>query len=219
MSDLNNNSILGEFVIVNIPEKHLAFTNHVYLSATAHAQLALRVKYDTYIQIKNMIFTARSHPSIVNNEIGLGVRHRESIDVCNHKTCSVLASSPSALLTTAHLRLDSLNTPKRCVNIRERDLVEFLKQNYKLQVLSKGQIIVVQYEGLYYNLVVLKLHALTIDCDKEECDIATDQGILMVGTDLQISVTEHKLIKFESSDHKRNSQLFDPNWKFEDIGW
>lgn len=229
----------GEYFTAPIPSRPLAFTNNIYLAPSTYDSLkaAMNKKaptQDTHVVIRNMVFTARPHESVRPNEVAIGARHRVSLGLAaqNREGDSVpikpfyLSKDGSMNLTSIELDLELLDI-KRKILIKESEMIAYVKQTYGQQVFTKGQVLVMEYMGVAYNLVVKQMEAfkpMNDDADEEtrEADstvtVYVDRGVFLNATTINFNVEESKTFKFERSGLGGHGRLFRPDWKFEDMG-
>lgn len=214
---------MTEFVVVACPEKHLAFTNIAYCSVDSPA-LKHRSRAN-YITFNDIAFVVEGHKSINAGEIGLSSTQRECIKVSLGATVIgayySIPKSASKDLLTINFKLELVGSGRKTVS--ERELAEYMTRTFVGAMYNVNQIFLIDYVGTPLKFTVKSLTVAKDPSDTSKDDdgnviTVAARGLLGEHTTIEIDADANKYLTFQKDNTAKKSKLFDPNWKFEDMG-
>ncbi len=222
------------FVVSATPDKSLVFTNHVYIHKSDSVLLNNNNgKANTFIRIGSFVFIVRCHDQVAPGSIALSSIQRQSLKVSVNDSVSISTFQVPTdhSMDALNMRLEVDVISKRA-NITEEELAAFLKTGFVGQVFVKGQSFLVDYQGTLLNLCVKSLEVVIDepaqnqeeeeDEEEEESEgsITKDVSISMMvqNSNIEIDAAPSKLLTFTKSSSNKRSQLFNPNFKFSNMG-
>jgi hypothetical protein len=209
--------------VVATPEKHLVYTNKVYISLQEVTLLPQR-NHANYIIISDFAFIAEGHKLLNPGELGLSSLQRETLKVSQAGVVNAETYSPSKFaskdLFSIIFEMELLTQGRK--TIAEADLTAHLRTNYAGALYNIGQSFIVDFVGTPLKITVKQLTCVSAP---EEATASTTnvvkqskRGFLQDFTEIDIEATTTKFLIFQADKTKTKSALFDPKWKFEDMG-
>mmetsp|Transcript_15673 Transcript_15673/g.36744 ORF Transcript_15673/g.36744 Transcript_15673/m.36744 type:complete len:743 (+) Transcript_15673:99-2327(+) len=209
----------------NLPSQDLAFTNCIYANPKDVAHICGgKTTGSLYAEIKGCIFTLQAHPNVVETGIALGKVHREFAKVSMGTDVFVKQFSPPPAfdLGLAALEVDHFMRPSpeaKKQEVQGEELEQIFRQKFATQVLSSGQPIAMEFEGVLLKFQVVSLSGM-------------DLGSAAGGTTTAHKVaagmlTEHTELEFRNgpsgklhvlSNKVQQRSIFRPDFNFEELG-
>lgn len=200
----------AQLTIVAVPEPQLVFTNHIYLS---NNNPLVTESQKIYIKLNDKIYVAKTHPSIKNLNCGVSAIQRQTLGVSINDT--ILADSVTHFdIQAFSIQLQVFTQKKQDWNVKESELVSFIKKSYTGQIFSSNQLVCFDYNGHIVNFKVLSLERYNNYLTEN-----VSQALLVDETVIELDAINNKYFTLEKdTKNKRKSKILMPDFKFTDLG-
>lgn len=221
-----------ELKVDSAPNNTLALTNQVFLNIQEFNILNAGVNPESvnqekcYIQLRDQIYTFRSHEKIPPGSIGLSSPQRQNLNAAlNEKLTGTLyiPDSNDVFLATLKAEVDFLAKNKKVADRYEvddikRSIITLLEQ----QIFTVGQRFVLDVRGNNLLFKVLEVQVLDIAAAKSGAElpaVKADRGILVPQTDISLEKGPGAQILLTGGVGSSGApKIFRPDWKFESMG-
>lgn len=209
--------------VVGTPDKKLQWTNEVYVAPDDVLLSTVSASGVSYVLVNDiMVFVCRGNEGINAGEIGLNSMQRECSQASSGSPVTAVSWSPPTTNKLVRLNLTADVIGKRMANIKEDDLTAFMSQRYANQAWSRGQIMCTDFQGSPLKLSVdsIDLVSTAEIADGEDAQsVRGTCGVLIEETDISIVCAKSsKRLTIEQTKSQKRSPLFNPSWKFTDMG-
>lgn len=217
---------MAELTVVACPEKHLAYTNYVYVSPDEAAVLkGAKPGKAQYVQINGTtVYTVEPHSKINIGELGLSAFQRETLKVAQAARISVKpwalpVPAAAANLVRISMSVEMIGQGRKSAT--EKELAEHINNTFNNAVFNVGQIFVVDFIGTPLKLTVkdLSIPAVTGKSSIESDSITAraERGVF-ISEITEIDIDADVPNKFFTFVKEKKKQLLPNNFRFEDLG-
>lgn len=217
---------MAELTVVACPEKHLAFTNFVYCAPADFSQLFPKPKRGTpsFLLINDrVVYTVEAHDKINSGELGLSALQRETLKVPQAGRVSVkpwALPTPAAHANLVKLSLNVELTGSARKTVTEKELSEYLSDNFNNAMLNVGQSFIVDYVGTPLKLTVkdLSVPSVTAKNDNNDGIVARASRGVLVKDVTELDIDSEPVSKFFNFVKEKKKSFLPQNFRFEDMG-
>jgi len=227
-----------ELKVDSAPNNTLALTNQVFLNIQEFNQLSAGINPDSlnqekcYIQLRDQIYTFRSHEKIPPGSVGLSSPQRQNLNAAlNEKLTGTLyiPDTNDIFLATFRVDVDFLAKNKKVADRYEIDdikksIIILLEQ----QIFTVGQRFVLDVRGNNLIFKVIETTVMNIsaassqgsgEAANKSAKLRDEKGILVPQTDVQIEKAQGSQILLSGGTSSSGApKIFRPDWKFESMG-
>ena len=215
------------FSIASVSSKDLATLNCVFVSLSDES--LVRVSEPSYLQlVDGMVYLVRTDPTLKQGTLALNSLQRAVSNVSTGQKVEVRIWTPvnkDIMLSMLRLQVD-LVAGKVKVDLNEDDLVKFVKEMMPQQSFCRKQELCVDFRGVLLKLIVADMAVSKFADVKTGGNANTlapsDElvGLLNSQTSITVELTTppNKYLNLKRSELRGNDNLFQPNFRFEDMG-
>ncbi len=210
-----------ELTVVPCPEKHLAFTNYVYVSPT-ETTLLKNKRNPNYVVINNTVYTVESHASLAAGQLALSSPQRDTLKVGQGGKVSgkPFAMPGGGQATIVRLLLNCELVGQGRKTLTEKEVAEHMAAVFNNGVFNVGQVFITDYVGTALKMTVKELELPHIDDAHAGSDGVTmraERGVLSSET-TEIEVDSEPPNKYLTFVKEKKKSFIPKNFKFEDMG-
>eukprot|EP00443_Scrippsiella_acuminata_P021688 CAMPEP_0115290248 /NCGR_PEP_ID=MMETSP0270-20121206/63952_1 /TAXON_ID=71861 /ORGANISM="Scrippsiella trochoidea, Strain CCMP3099" /LENGTH=712 /DNA_ID=CAMNT_0002707503 /DNA_START=39 /DNA_END=2177 /DNA_ORIENTATION=+ len=183
---------------VNLPEKHLAFTNKAYTSEATLAQLWGGPCKTVLADVNGCIFTLEAHAGVAENGTAFSPPRGFELGILK-----------------VEVDLFQVKPGMKRVEIKGEDLEKIFRKSFNGQAFTNGQPLVVDYQGQGVKLTVISL--APPDLGDERAPEQVTSGVLVEQTELDWQNGPSGRLHVLSNKVQQRS-IFRPDFNFEELG-
>lgn len=209
--------------VVGLPENSMAYTNKVFV-APGEAPKTSFIKVNDLV-----VFAVAEHKQVPPRSLAMNALQRECCKISQGDSAKVevwqLPRDGACDLLEIAIEVDLIGN-KRRAEVREDELAPWLVERFGGHVFVRNQVFCADFIGVPLRFAVraLQLPVMKSEAGGEQ-KIEEGQltkygeiGHLVKSTVVELMAANNKLLTFEKSAASKRSPLFNPDWKFADLG-
>ena len=207
--------------VANCPNQDLAKTNCVFLSPADHASLG--GDGDVYLEMKDLVYTAKPHPSVAAGCVGLNSIQRRGLGVSTNEPISAVVFSPAnvggGILGEVTFEVDFVVKAKARgqETLDGPALQQTVLRVLGRQYLTKGQSLALEFQGENLLVRVVGLSPLDVGGPGGPARQAS-RGLVVSQTAVALTKAAGSAITLAGLEATSRNNIFKAEFSFEKMG-